>query len=405
MKYILASLCLILISCNYLPTNPDLNINYGSINGASPLDSSAKSIMNGIYKVIDGKDLLGDEVAGKWIGNKWCFYSNHDVVFSENAGGSFGDSLVFAGYIRVVRSAGGSEIKLTMLPNEGGTDLITHHIKSPYILRAKDNNGNNITLQRVRDLYSPAKRFYMLAHRGGGRNSERLGHSENSVEMLKYAEIMGATGVEIDVRRTKDNQLIIFHDDTFSPRTVQGAYLLGNVENFDLAQINLFGRLINGEKIPTLAEALSAIVDNTNISLVWLDIKVAGLIDEVIKEQQEALNSAKAKGRDLLILLGVPDQGVLDQLNKSAYKTTIPILIEYDVEQVLAYPNCVAWAPRWTNGMQTADIQRVHAAGKLVFTWTLDVIDYISDFIHGDYDGILSNYPSLVAGMLYSNIK
>jgi hypothetical protein len=46
------------------------------------------------------------------------------------------------------------------------------------------------------------------------------------------------------------------------------------------------------------------------------------------------------------------------------------------------------------------DIDKLHNAGKLVFTWTLDVRDYIDDYLKsGNYDVVLSNYPSLVTGM------
>jgi len=39
----------------------------------------------------------------------------------------------------------------------------------------------------------------------------------------------------------------------------------------------------------------------------------------------------------------------------------------------------------------------------LVFTWTLDVKEYIQDYLYdNEVDGILSNYPSLVIGMEYS---
>ena len=40
--------------------------------------------------------------------------------------------------------------------------------------------------------------------------------------------------------------------------------------------------------------------------------------------------------------------------------------------------------------------------GRKAFTWTMDVPQYISDFIHqGKIDGILSNYPSIVAYYTY----
>ncbi|MCK7516839.1 MAG: hypothetical protein MZV64_03520 [Ignavibacteriales bacterium] len=104
--------------------------------------------------------------------------------------------------------------------------------------------------------------------------------------MIIHSPIMGATGIEIDVKRTRDGQLIVFHDDTFSPRTVKGAYLLGSVEDYDLNQIKAFGQLINGETIPTLSEALRAVIDRTKLSLVWLDLKDASNVDETIRIQK-----------------------------------------------------------------------------------------------------------------------
>jgi hypothetical protein len=37
-----------------------------------------------------------------------------------------------------------------------------------------------------------------------------------------------------------------------------------------------------------------------------------------------------------------------------------------------------------------------------VVTWTLDSPDYMTDFIrNGHFDGILTNYPSMLAGLYY----
>lgn len=50
----------------------------------------------------------------------------------------------------------------------------------------------------------------IIAHRAGGT----LG-AENTVESLRKAVEIGADGAEIDVQRTKDDQLIVVHDRTF----------------------------------------------------------------------------------------------------------------------------------------------------------------------------------------------
>jgi glycerophosphoryl diester phosphodiesterase len=393
-----------LISClGELPTVPDFSLDLDNIDlETTPLDDSVKIYMDGVYEVLQGKDLFGDEIVGKWINDRWCLYSKHDVVYSENIGGSKADStIIFEGYIKVVRSGSGTGLKLNILPSDGGSELLSYGIPNSILFTGKVTGGSDIELKRIRGLYKPndtTKIFHVIAHRGGGRNSERLGISENSIEMIRHAQVLGATGVEIDVKKTRDGKLILFHDATFSPRTISGTYLLGKVENFDLAQIRLFGRLINGETIPTLEEALREIVENTNLSLVWIDVKDPSVIDAVITAQVQAIDLAEEKNRDVLILFGIPSDEILDFYLASNLKDLTPILIELDAETASAMNSCNVWEPRWTNGMPFGDISRLHAINKLVFTWTLDVNEFIEDFLDSEIDGILSNYPSLVAG-------
>ena len=401
MKHTLIFLMLIFSSCLFnLPTEPDFYINDTY---TIQLTDSAKFYMTGVYSVEEGNGLLGDEVVGIWNDRKWCMYTKHDVLFSESAGGLVGDSINTAGYIRIVRSGSGYNLKLTISPEEGAMELIQGIKPTKIILRGKSSAGTKIVLKRIRSIINSPTTFYILAHRGGGRNSERLGKSENSIEMIRYATILGANGVEIDVKRTRDKHLIVFHDDTFSPRTVQGTYLLGKVENFDLDQIKIFGQLIYGEAIPTLEEALNAIIDETELSLIWIDLKDPEIIDDVIVAQQNAINRAIASNRNIKILVGIPTDEVLNAYLSSAYVNTTPVLVELDANTARSCQTCEAWAPRWTNGIPSQDvIDDMHSRGILVFTWTLDVHDYINDFLDSNIDGILSNYPSLVAAMYYS---
>lgn len=393
---------LILTSCiMHLPTEPELFV---EDKYTVQLSDSSKSLMNGVYAVDSGKDLFGEEVVGIWKDRKWCMYAKHDVHFSECAGGPIGDLIEINGYIRIVRSGDGQNLNLTISPEEGATELIQGIVPDEIIIRGKAYDGTHIALRKIRALNdSSPNNFYVIAHRGGGRNSERLGKSENSLEMIRYAEILGANGVEIDIKSTRDGQLILFHDATFSPRTVQGSYLLGNVENFDLEQIKIFGQLIYGESIPTLEEALYTIINETKLSLIWLDLKDPEIVDAVILAQLNAINYASSIGRNIKILMGIPTDEIFNAYNSSEYKNLTPTLVELDASKAKSLQTCEAWAPRWTNGTPSQSmLDEMHARNILVFTWTLDVRDYINDFLEANIDGILSNYPSLVAGMYYS---
>lgn len=385
-----------------LPTGPDLFVDFRIIETfADTLSSTAKSIMNGVYEVVDGSDVLGNPVVGRWVGRRWCLYSQHDAVYSESAGGASGDSIQLTGYVRYIRSGSGTRVRFTISSNEGGWEILRDSIPSSLRIRGTRADGGKIELRRARDITSspPQSPFHVLAHRGGARNSDRLGISENSIAMIQHAAILGATGIEIDVKRTRDDKIIVFHDDTFSPRTVQGAYLLGRVENYDLEQIKLFGRLTYGEPIPTLTEALHAVIDTNLLSLVWIDVKDARSVVHVARIQREATNYAAAKGRPVSILLGIPSNEVLKAYEDLPITESTDVLVELDAGTAFRLQKCRAWGPVWTRDITTEEITSMQAAGRIVFTWTVDLRESMVAYMNKGVNGILTNYPSLVAGI------
>ena len=92
----------------------------------------------------------------------------------------------------------------------------------------------------------------VVAHRGDWRNSP-----ENSIQAFKNCIEMGVDMIEIDVRKTKDNQLVIIHDGTVD-RTTNGK---GKVSDMTLEEIRKL-RLRAGHgavtrhEVPTLEEVL-----------------------------------------------------------------------------------------------------------------------------------------------------
>ena len=390
-------ICLGMASCDpRLPSEPDLYVDFESIDAPTAvLSDTSRLLMNGVYEVVQGGSELGSSVVGSWIGNRFRISSQHDVVYSITAGGSSGDSIKLRGYMRVVRSGSGSRVRFQVSSRDGAREVIAGLLPAALRILGETETGTTLELRRLRSITPDP--FAVLAHRGGGRNSDRLGISENSVEMIVYAGTLGATGVEVDVKRTRDGQLILFHDDTFSPRTVQGAYLLGKVEKYDLAQIQSLGKLINGERIPTLKEALTAVVDNTGLSMVWLDVKDPASVAQVVGLQKEMKVYAAGRGRDSLsILLGIPSQEVLDAY--LPYQGDSDALVELEAQTALDLPRCKVWAPVWTRNISNADVTAMHARGKQVFTWTVDLRESILMYLNR-VDGILSNYPTMVAAL------
>jgi glycerophosphoryl diester phosphodiesterase len=249
-----------------------------------------------------------------------------------------------------------------------------------------------------------ASNFQILAHRAGGRTSDRIPASENTVEMVRLAETFGATGIEIDVRLTKDGVPILYHDGSINPRLTRKTALVGGVEDYTFAQVRSAIRLIiNGEKIPTLEEVLTTVVDETTLEFVWLDTKTEGrnIVEVMVPIQQKYLTRAQAAGRQLDIMIGIPTEEVFEELKRYPNHQALPTLCELGTDKAREV-SAEVWGPRWTQGTLDADVAAMKAEGLRAFVWTLDVPSYINQFIaRGTFDGILTNYPTAVAYAYY----
>ena len=101
------------------------------------------------------------------------------------------------------------------------------------------------------------------------------GHApENTLAGVRTALRLGADGIEVDLRCTRDDVPVLLHDDTVS-RTTDGE---GEIAELSLRQARRLdvGR---GERIPTLRELLRT-VDGK--ALLVLEVKVAGIEEAVL---------------------------------------------------------------------------------------------------------------------------
>lgn len=100
-----------------------------------------------------------------------------------------------------------------------------------------------------------------MAHRG---YSDK--YPENTMEAFEEAIIIGFAGIETDVQLTKDNVLVLIHDETID-RTSNGKGYVKDYTYEELLQFN-FNNGMPGfeEKIPTLKQLL-VLLQDSNIKL------------------------------------------------------------------------------------------------------------------------------------------
>ncbi len=383
----------------------------GVLATTDPVPNKSKPWMEGIYTVESGSSVFGKQVVLKWSNDNLSIFTSKNAGYAVLKGGEIDSVFYFEGYWRFRTSTETGVLSLQISKSEGGAILTAKDSTGgEIVLRGSFGNGTQpgnaeVILRFLRPFSDFVKqnKFYILAHRGGGRNSDYLGVSENTLQIIKQSEGYGANGIEIDVKLSSDGIPFICHDDDINLRTTQKGVLWGNIEQFTWNLISAFVTLKNGEKIPSLIEALDYIIEETSLSFIWLDLKSSRneipIVTEIVLEM---LKKGYVKKRDLQIVIGLPSEDKLNNLVKVKDFTTIPTLCELDINSVRK-ANSKYWAPRWTLGTQTPIVLELQNEGRGAFVWTIDDPAFIESFItEGKFNGMLTNYPSLVAYYHYT---
>jgi glycerophosphoryl diester phosphodiesterase len=406
------------ISCEkkYEVPVPDTHWDLFESPSALPLSANSRQPMEGIYTITDGSDIFGNLTALKWSYTK----NNSDTVFHLSAfcetdaaffileGKHLGDTILLNGSWRKEVNTEAGIVRFIILPEKGGQLLMNSspQVGADSIVMegtfgiGKDVPASKITLRYLRPLNDSGE-FLMVAHRGGGRNDDKLPASENTVEIIRLASQLGAKGIEVDVHLTSDGVPILYHDETLNERLIIPNGMIGPITNYSYAQLHDLVRLVNGERIPTLDEALHTVVYETPLEFVWLDIKIKGSLQSVRDLQAQYLQEAAQLGRHLKILIGIPDDDVKNNFKLLPNYSSIPSLCE--MFDKVSEVNSEIWGAPWALGLQEEELAQIHAAGRKAIAWTMDDPEFIKLYINeGHFDGILANRPTLVAFYYYA---
>ena len=166
-----------------------------------------KMRMEGVYRVVKGSNQFGEIVVAKWNGETLSLFGRNHGTYFVLKGGSKDTLLLFEGKWRYAVSTETGLMRMVINRKTGLDSLLTDTsgTKSFSIVgtfgNESDWRANEIQLTYLRPFSETVrnKNYFILAHRGGGRNSDFVGASENSLEIISLAEQLGANGIEIDV--------------------------------------------------------------------------------------------------------------------------------------------------------------------------------------------------------------
>ncbi len=202
--------------------------------------------------------------------------------------------------------------------------------------------------------------------------------------------------IELDVRRTRDGQLVCLHDETVN-RTTDGTGKVADLSLRELRQLDAgkkFDPAFTGERVPTLEEVFALLRDRKATSLlIAVDLKVPDCEADIVKlaEKYGVLKQL------VFIGLTIEKQAVREKLleaNKDAACAALCPAAD-KLDDFIA-DKTSSWV--YVRFIPTADeVKRVHAAGKKVFlVGTLVAGNEPENWAKGrasGVDAILTDYP------------
>lgn len=153
------------------------------------------------------------------------------------------------------------------------------------------NNQNSIKTIKAKQVSTGKISPLVIAHRGASEKA-----TENTLSAIKKAIEMKSDGVEVDIWRTTDDSLVVFHD-AHTKRLAGDSLSLPKSSYAELRNL----KLPNDEYIPTIREVLQLLPDDMKIFIEWKNNWEKGKAGDVFPELAEILEQTGTKEQAAII--------------------------------------------------------------------------------------------------------
>jgi glycerophosphoryl diester phosphodiesterase len=245
----------------------------------------------------------------------------------------------------------------------------------------------------------------LIAHRGGAKLAP-----ENTLEAFSSAiEDWGADMLELDVRTTRDNELVVIHDETVD-RTCDGSGKVRDLPWTEIAAMDAGFHFIDphgrrsfrgrGVRIPRFEEVLEAL-PATRLNVEAKDRWSAEALVRIIRRhaaEQRVLVAAEWEGNRRRVRAYSGPWGA------SRRHIAVFLLLVHTPLGPLFTPGCdVLQVPENHKGLRILTrkfIREAHKRNLPIHVWTVDDPDDMRRLLEWGVDGIQSDRPDLLAGVL-----
>ncbi len=235
----------------------------------------------------------------------------------------------------------------------------------------------------------------IFAHRGFSGK-----YPENTMLAFQKAVEIGVDGIELDVHLTKDNEIVIIHDEDIK-RTCDGEGLVKDMTLEELRKFDAsasFRGVYGFCGIPTLREYFELVKDTAIITNIELK---TGVYEYPTIEKRVI---------DMVKEFGLSDRIIFSSFNHFTVKRCEEIAPEikrgfltgdwlYDFGKYTAERNVQCCHP-WHISLSEETVKEMHAAGCEINTWTVNEYDDIRKLSAWGVDSLIGNFPDRMIEVL-----
>lgn len=221
--------------------------------------------------------------------------------------------------------------------------------------------------------------FLKIGHRGA-----KAYVIENTIESFHKAVKLGANAIELDVRQSKDRELIVCHDDNL--KRVFGIDL--PVHEASLEEL----KKATGSRMITLEEALHSV--GNKVMKILVELKETGYEKKVLDAVK------KTKLEEKVIIVSFHEEALASVRNLSdkieigliytKFKNPIDAAMKLQAQYLVPLYRFV----------HTKDVEKAHKSNLKVIVWTINTAEEVQAYIAKRVDGIATDRPDIFQGIV-----
>lgn len=224
---------------------------------------------------------------------------------------------------------------------------------------------------------------------------------ENTLEAFLKAADMGADGIELDVQLTKDDEMVVIHDETIDRVSGESGF----VKDFTLKELKALDVSKHMKEydqkttIPTLEEVFECLKD-TNM-MINIELKNGVIFYKNLEEKVINLID-KHKMMDRIWCSSFNHESIV-RVKKLCPDMKCGLLFSDIVVNPAEYAynlHVEALHPAVYHMQDENYIEKAHGRGLETHIWTVNDKKYMKKLVKAGADAIITNYPDIAIGVV-----